>query len=145
MTTHAITSREAGADWLDAHTDVELSPLGRAVADMLGEWIHGLYHLPDHVLRSTEWGNTRVVAVELRGAFLGGLATYDSDELTRLVFLAHDACVRVSIEARGPHHLCFRFSLRKLREGGSVWDRHPTIEGALARWREEHPAQEATS
>ncbi len=69
----------------------------------------------------------------------GDLATFDGDQLTRLVFLAHDRCVRVSILNSGPRMVRIVIHPRMGREGGfSV--KHPTIEDALAVWRKTNPA-----
>ena len=65
------------------------------------------------------------------------LSTFDFDTLTRLVFLAHDKCMRVSIQQGGPGAVKIIVWQRKGRTG-SMFERHPTIEGALAVWRTHH-------
>lgn len=67
------------------------------------------------------------------------LSTFDADKLTRLVFLAHDRCVRVEVTHSGPRMVRICIWQRDTREG-SITERHPTIEQALATWRERHPA-----
>lgn len=69
------------------------------------------------------------------------LATYDFCQLTELVILAHDRCIRVAIVNRGMQ-LEARAYARK-RDGNNQWDRHPTMEQALARHRK--PLPEAVS
>ena len=71
---------------------------------------------------------------------MGDLSTFDTDRLTRLVFLAHDRCVRVEIQQGGPRtvKICI---WKRIREG-SIAYRHPTLEGALAKWRERNPESE---
>lgn len=63
----------------------------------------------------------------------GYLATYDFDNLTRLVFMAHEKCIRASIHPCTPNLI--RIAIHK-REGrtGSFMERHPTIEKALEDW-----------
>lgn len=68
------------------------------------------------------------------------LATWDGNLLTRLVFHAHDRCFRVHFERSGPNMLGISVSKRINRDGGVQG--HPTLEGALAKWREAHPANE---
>lgn len=70
----------------------------------------------------------------------GNLATFDSDALTRLVFLAHDRCVRVGIQQSGPRHVKIVIWKRTGRTG-SIMERHPTLEQALEAWRKRHPAE----
>lgn len=66
------------------------------------------------------------------------LSTFDQDKLTRLVFLAHDRCVRAEITHSGPRmvRICI---WQRIREGG-ITDRHPTLEQAVSAWRARHPA-----
>ena len=64
----------------------------------------------------------------------GNFATYDFDGLTRLVFLAHDRCIRVAIDGGGPMGVKFTIHKRHLREG-NMSEKHPTIEDAITKWR----------
>jgi hypothetical protein len=56
--------------------------------------------------------------------------TVDYNGLTRAVIMAHDRCIRFSIEPSGPRMLCLSISKRNKREG-SLFERHPTIEQAI--------------
>ena len=69
------------------------------------------------------------------------LATYDFDTLTRLVFLAHDRCVRVEIVQGGPGRVGVVI-WRRAGRFGDIYSRHPSIEQALLLWREKHPQSE---
>lgn len=63
----------------------------------------------------------------------GDLSTFDFDDLTRLVFLAHDMCFRVSIiPGRGLSKIAVW--VRGSRKG-KMNERHPTIRDALNEWR----------
>jgi hypothetical protein len=113
----------AGADWLIENGYVEerrISPLGRAVADLLGDVFLGLYHLPSKQLEKVAWHSTNYMFIQIEGE----LATFDGDELTRLVFLGHDRMVRIAIGGVGPRYMRVAFSLRTIREG-SVFERMP--------------------
>jgi hypothetical protein len=68
-------------------------------------------------------------------SYLGGLSTFDLNDLTRLVFLAHDKCIRVDVSQGGPNRL--RLAVWKRKREGSLYERHPTIEQALEKWRAE--------
>lgn len=56
--------------------------------------------------------------------------TVDYNNLTRAVIMAHDRCIRFSIEPSGPQMLKLCISKRKKREG-QLHERHPTIEQAV--------------
>lgn len=64
----------------------------------------------------------------------GVLSTFDADDLTRLVLLAHERCIRVQVEQGGPNRL--RIAIWKREREGCLYERHPTIEQALERFRE---------
>jgi hypothetical protein len=61
----------------------------------------------------------------------GRWATFDFDALTRIVLLAHDRMIRVALEPTGPRMVGFVLFKRHTREG-SMYERHPTIEQAIA-------------
>ena len=60
---------------------------------------------------------------------------HEFDDLTRLVFLAHDRCVRVEIGNSGPGMIKIIIHKRHHRDGQPSYERHPTIETALKTWR----------
>lgn len=128
-TTH---NRHSGAEWIKATycKDVEMSPLGVQVADLLGYLYAGIYHLNRTSLSKVDWTNPTHIQVTV----YGGLATYDGQELTRLVFLAHAMCLRVEVDAAARNYLRLIFHPRQ-RDGGN-WQRHPTLDQALATFRE---------
>ena len=84
--------------------------------------VHGLhnwrYYLTAAGVLRREW------CVELR--YRGDLATFDADELTRLVKAAHREYVRVSVSARCKGILTIYLHPRKAE--GSSWERHPGME-----------------
>lgn len=90
---------------------------------MLCDWLGGEHHVPD--VKPCGMG------VKLS---VYGLSTFDGDALTRLVFLAHDRCVRVELCNGGPHRVGLKLHRRHTRVGG-MWGRHPTIEEALNQHR----------
>ena len=131
-----MTIEYAGADWVKAAFHQPMSPLGEAVADLLGQVAKGIYHLSVGQLSKVDWKDPDYVAV----AITDGLSTFDRDDLTQLVVLCHDRCLRLEIKAGGPRMLRLCFTQRK-REG-SLYDRHPTIEAAVESIRAECGAPE---
>lgn len=124
-----------GAKWVTSSLDVKLSPFGRRVADLLDDLYAGIYHLPLSALRKVEWCHPEYMTIAVRGGF----ATYDDSQLTRLVFLCHDYGVRGQLVGCGPHYIRLMLSRRRLRKGGSTWDRHPMLESAVDSYRLTHP------
>ena len=85
----------------------------------------GAHHCPE----IKEYGTGWKVAAHC------GLSSFDFEDLTRLVFLAHDMCVRIEIIQSGPRRIGIAMWQRRARDGSSM-ERHPTIDQALADWRE---------
>jgi len=75
--------------------------------------------------------------------FHGDLASYDGDMLTRLVFMAHDHCVRASVQSgRGGRGM---IAIHPRIRAGRLMQRHPTLEEAVEQWRKFHkPIEEET-
>lgn len=99
--------------------------------DFFGTLYRGRHHIPGNGVKPE--GNWAWVVNHYIG-----LSTYDYDELTRLVFLAHDRCVRAEVLFSGPRMVKIRISKRSGRTGNFA-ERHPTIEQALADWRTRNP------
>lgn len=110
----------------------EISPHAIRVAVLLDRWI-GLHHIPSKIIREVDWSDPWCVEI----AITRSLGTYDLDEMTRLVFLAHDLCVRVEVFPNTSSSMNLMFHPR-VRHGG-VFSRHPTIEQAITSWRRTYP------
>jgi hypothetical protein len=104
----------------------EMSPLGIAVADLLGVLFYGIYHLDHKALYRVDWQNKNFIEFSLGWK---QLATADFDELTRLVFLAHHMAIRVAIEASTRKYLKLTFHQRN-RSGNSA-QKHLTLDQAV--------------
>lgn len=106
-----------------------------AAIEFFGEFFLGKHHIPATI---HEWGEGWCINISR------DLATFDFDDLTRLVFLAHDRCVRVSVSGdSGPRMIRICIWQRNTRSpDGAFYDRHPTIEQALEIWRKHYPASE---
>lgn len=145
-------SNYAGADWLKRQLDalhrmnpkknpeVTISELGVRVADFLGEWKRGIYHIEQDRLYKADWTNNHHIQVTI---WCTDLATYDFDDLTRLVFLAHEMALRVQLEPATHHYLRLTFYPRS-NEAPEKYKWHPTLDEAVSLFRqsrlEEQPA-----
>ena len=98
--------------------------------ELVCDWQFGEHHGPRYVY---EWGKG------IKFSMYDGLSTFDFDYLTRLVFLAHDRCIRAEIIASSPGRVGIVLHKRHTRDGG-IAARHPTAEQALAAHRIKNPA-----
>lgn len=132
-----MTRRHSGSDWVERR-GIPMSPLGRRVADLLGEWARGIYHI-ENALRSPRTHLDKANWCEV--IYYPGYCTFDTvdgDDLTRLVFLAHDYGIRVELRPHGFGYMRLTFSQRTVRSNSM--EGHPTIEQALAAHRAQYPA-----
>lgn len=67
-----------------------------------------------------------------------GFGTWDFNELTLFVFLCHEARIRGYITHHGPRY--FQIHLSQRKHHGGMAERHPSLDEAVARWREMFPA-----
>ncbi|MFW7268800.1 hypothetical protein ACMAUO_12625 [Gluconacetobacter sp. Hr-1-5] len=102
----------------------KLNPFQATCMQILGIAGDGIYNAPIS-WETIEWGGDQWLVVAWRHE----LATFDSAALTKLVFLAHECCIRVSISARTFRHVEIMFHRRE-REGGTS-SRHPDMAGMI--------------
>jgi hypothetical protein len=117
----------SGSEWIKKEFSVGMSPLGTAVADLLGDVWAGIYHLDSGALKRVDWHHPFFIDITLRGS----LSTFDSDHLTALVVLSHDRMLRMTVEPAAPRYLRLTFHQRHTRTG-SMMERIPTIEDHIA-------------
>lgn len=67
----------------------------------------------------------------------GGLDTYDFNQLTRLVFMAHEKCIRVEIAPLSSSRL--RIAIWKRKRDGSMSQRHPDLQTAIEQFKNSQP------
>ena len=115
-----------GSDWLRKNKK-ELSPLGEKVGNLLGELCSGIYHMDKEAMRA-DFSNKHMIRVCVRDS---DFATYDSNKLTRLVFLCHERNVRVSIKGAAHGYLWLDFV--EVDRAGFFADRHPTLAESIQR------------
>lgn len=61
-------------------------------------------------------------------------ATYDFNHLTKLVLLSHERCIRAEIDGCNKFG-SIRIAIWKRQREGDIMKRHPTIEEAIERFR----------
>lgn len=139
-------TEHSGADWIKAqlphvnkdrkgiarNLNAEMSPLGEAVANLLGYLFHGIYHLDHKALYKVDWRNPSFIEFSLGWKML---STTDFNDLSRLVFLAHHMAIRVSIEAGARKHLHLMFHQRNRGNDGNR--DHPTLDQAVQMFKAE--------
>lgn len=104
----------------------EMTEAQRECFELLCAVFHGEHHVPERIYA---FGRGIKCNAESHR-----LSTFDFDYLTRLVVLAHDACVRVEVVSSGPGRIGLVLHKRAGRTGSS-YDRHPTMEEAIERVR----------
>lgn len=91
------------------------------------ELYYGEHHIPKHQV--FEFGYGWMVKHDR-----GDLATFDYNDLTRLVLMAHDKCIRVSVSPLNKSVL--QIAIWKRQREGPMAERHPTLEQAIEKFRE---------
>jgi hypothetical protein len=120
----------------------EPSEVGKRVARLLSIWAGGCHHLDSEQMKKADWQNDLYIQISADSSVTGGgLSTFDFAGLTRLVFLAHDHCIRVDVAPLNFRCLKLMFHPRHHRSGATQ-ARHPTMEDALDSWRRSHPLSE---
>jgi hypothetical protein len=90
-----------------------MSPLGVKVANILGQVYLGIYHIDSYVLkRPSDWSDSIAIPVTVSNE----LATWDFDELSRLVFCCAQAGIDVSLHGsfKGYTKMVFMPGLRSI-------------------------------
>ena len=100
---------------------------------MLCDLYHGSHHLHGKL---HEWG----AGIRFNSTY-NVMSTYDGDMLTRAVLLAHKRLIRFGIVPSGPGMLGLVFHKRKYRDGGNMWNRHPTIQDHIKILGFEHSSE----
>ncbi|WP_417216497.1 hypothetical protein [Alcanivorax sp.] len=96
-----------------------------ACFEMLCELFHGPHHVYG-IVRECGPHGIEINAQNCSNHF----GTFDYNNLTRAVVLAHDRMIRFSIEPSAPGMLKLAFHKRHCREG-RMNERHPTLEEAI--------------
>lgn len=106
-----------------------MKPATERMENVLAFTFRGLHNAPrihKHKV-GTEWEYWEVNT-------WGDLSTYDFDQLTRLVLVAHDNCVRASVQASGLRMVKIALYPRFTRTG-SISEKCPEIDEHIAELR----------
>lgn len=130
----------AGSDWIEHSLKVSnMSTVGKAAADLLGDVFLGIYHLNTQALKKVDWANNYGITFILDWH---SLSTVDNNELTRLVVLGHDRMLRVSIEPYAFRYLIIRIHQRTTRDPNAhLSQRYPTLEEHIKMIRNHYNSQ----
>lgn len=112
----------------------KLSDFQTKVINILGIVGKGIYNAPIG-WESIDWdmsGDGKGMSV----VWKYGLATFDYADLTMLVFLCHEARIRLSIE---PAMRNLRLTFFQRQDDGSLWQRHPNLSQAVDGFRQWFP------
>ena len=124
-----------GPNWIMSAFHTPLSTLGEDVARLLHDFTGGIYHI-QRAASKVDWKNPLYIEINL----YGGMATFDSASLTRLVFLAHDYAIR--IEINGARNGILKLLFHRRDRDGDLYHRHPTLEDAVKQWRVWYPGDD---
>jgi len=110
----------------------ELNEFQTRAINILGIVGGGIYNAP--IAWDSVYWRPRTIAC----SWYKGFGTFDFSEMTRFVFLCHEARIRGHIGPLAPRYLTVTLTERDAE--GEMNARHPNLDEALARWREEFPA-----
>lgn len=109
----------------------ELNAFQKRAFNILGIVGGGIYNAPIP-WNSMTWRSRMIIC-----SWHQPLATFDFQQLSRFVFLCHEARIRGEITALAPGYLQIMLSERVA--AGEMSARHPNLEEAIAAWRKEFP------
>lgn len=133
--TNAVNARSRGKRRERTPLPEKLTDFQARVIDILGIVGRGIYNAPiAYDTINYQWG-FRGMSVTWRGGF----CTFDRGDLPLLVFLCHEARIRLEVDPAGPHLL--RLSFFPRRVGGALHERHPNLDEAVKEFRKYFPAE----
>lgn len=106
-----LNDTRTGPGWIAANLpagrkEKGLSPLGVAVAKVLGRLYSGIFHYKSEVLHErVHWDDDYVIEV----VFFGSVSTWPGDRLGPLLKLCDDNDLHIGIQPASPRHLRFVF------------------------------------
>lgn len=116
-----IEARERACQWLYFLTKKPFSELGKDV-DWFLDTMWGLHNLNRTSLSKIDWENDTWICF----TYNHYLSTFDGNDLTRLVVIAHQRMLRVSLKGVGPGYIQLMFHKRTTRTG-NIYEKCPDI------------------
>jgi hypothetical protein len=143
-----IQSKFKGAEWIQENLDAAhrlskgrkgqpkiMSELGKRVANLLGDWQRGIYHISQRDLFKADWTSEHHIEFSMHCA---GLSSYDFNDLTLLIFLAHQYALRVQISPVRKNYMQLMFHPRE-HNSPDKYRFHPTLEQAVEMFNYNYP------
>lgn len=128
-----MTKEEHTKMILDSESYAWCSKDQQECCKMLFDIFGGEHHLQRKV---KPWG------LGIQYNHFGELATYDFQQLTWAVLMAHDRMIRFSILPSGRGMIRLVLHKRHTRDVEKFYDRHPTIEQAIENFRKYYKPEE---
>jgi len=129
-----MTDESPAVDYL-RRQGIKVSDKGARCAEFVYQFYCGWHHFP-HDVKKIDWSAGYIAFTHKWHA----LSTFDSNALTSLVLMAHDYAIRVEVEP-AMRYLRIVLHPRDIAAIAGGWCGHPTMENALAKWRERNPAR----
>lgn len=125
-----MSTNYEGANWIARRRyGKNISAFGREVADILGGFAKGIYHMNETSLAKANWADDSFIEVTAEGE----LSTFDDSNLTILVLLAHDRGIRVGIGGLANHYV--RLCFLKPSDQSTMPPAHPSLAVSVERLR----------
>lgn len=122
-----MSAKLENAEWVETYLHRQLTPFQARCAEIIGLISSGAHNAPVKWEKvEWEWGHKGVAALWNRGC----LSTFDFCALTSLVFLCHEARIRLEITPASPQALRLVFFQRAAE--GRISARHPNLSEAVA-------------
>lgn len=110
MSRKQLDPKQKPVAWLQHMYAGEFSELGKTVAYFLDE-MWGLHHLSNTSLKKMDWSDDNSINI----IYGNSMSTVDHNDLTRLVVIAHQMMLRVSLRGVGPGYVELMFHQRTNR------------------------------
>jgi hypothetical protein len=123
-------AKEENRGWAAAPD--KLNAFQTRAINILGIVGGGIYNAP------IGWNGFRWSARSISCSWFKGMGTFDFSDMTRFVFLCHEARIRGHVAPLARQYL--EISLHERGAAGGMASRHPSLDEAIAEWRTSFPS-----